>query len=359
MSTFRFRGAAAIFLIFAAAVNFASGWNTHGHRTITYLALDGLTPDMPAWLRERDTAARIADQSNEPDRWRSTRRTAIQHEANPEHYLNIEDLEAFGLTLKALARHRYEYFRVMALARHQHPGRFAPVDGDRDVDKTREWPGFLAHAIAEHHAKLQAAFFSMRVLEIINEPGRALELEQARSNVIYHMGILSHFVGDAAQPLHVTRHHHGWVGDNPAGYTTEYGFHSYIDGRILEIHRLAFDSVRPRTRYYPINAADPWGDVLAYLGRSLAEVEPLYILQKSGDLEKSQGEAFIAARLADGGGMLAALYRSAWTSSEPTERDVSAFVRFAGRPTPTPELDATELRSPAEALEGVGAPLGR
>ena len=22
-------------------------------------------------------------------------------------------------------------------------------------------------------------------------------------------------VGDAAQPLHTTRHHHGWVGDNP------------------------------------------------------------------------------------------------------------------------------------------------
>jgi hypothetical protein len=352
MPTFRIFCSFAVFLILGAAVKPADGWNAHGHRTITYLALDGLTPDMPAWIREPQYTARIADQSNEPDRWRSTRRTAIQHEANPEHYLNVEDLEAFGLTLLDLPRHRYEYFRAMALARHQHPDRFRPVEG-RDEDKTREWPGFLAHAIAEHHAKLQASFFTLRVLEILSEPARALEVEQARSNVIYHMGILSHFVGDAAQPLHVTKHHHGWVGENPAGYTREYGFHSYIDGRILEIHRLSFDTLHRRVRYFAIDDADPWAQILAFIGRSAAEVEPLYILQKTGDLERSPGEAFIAARLADGGAMLAALYRSAWVASVPTDRDVSAFKRFSGRPTPVPDL--TMPRRPAEVPEGAGA----
>jgi hypothetical protein len=342
MPTCGFVRAAAFFLVLALLAGPVSGWDAHGHRTITYLAIDGLSPDMPGWIRQPQFAVRIADQSNEPDRWRSTRRTPIQHEANPEHYINAEDLEFFGLRLQALPRHRYEYVRAMAIARHLHPQRFPSIDSARDQDKTREWPGFLAHAIAEHHAKLQASFFTYRVLSGLNEPRRAHELEQARENIIYHMGILSHFFGDGAQPLHTTRHHHGWVGENPAGYTTEYGFHSYIDGRILDIHRLSFANLRPRIEYFSVDPQDPWQDILEFIGRALAEVEPLYILQKTGDLERAAGERFIAARLNDGGAMLSALYRSAWAASEPTARDASAFVRFAGRPTETPDLTLRE-----------------
>lgn len=320
----------------------AVAWDAHGHRTITYLAIDGLPPDMPSWLREARYAARIADQSNEPDRWRGTRRPAIRHEANPEHYINAEDLEYFGLTLESLPRLRYEYFRAMAIARHEHPGRFPPYDPSSDEDKTREWPGFLPHAIAEHHAKLQASFNSMRILEILNDPARSHELEQARSNVIYHMGVLSHFVGDAAQPLHTTRHHHGWVGENPRGYTTDYGIHAYIDGRILRIHSLDYASLRPRMNYIAVDAQDPWPEILAFIRRSLDEVEPLYAMRKDGSLEQAPGRAFIADRLCDGAAMLSALYRAAWESSEPTEQDVAAFVRFAGRRTEAPDLTRPE-----------------
>jgi len=44
------------------------------------------------------------------------------------------------------------------------------------------------------------------------------------------MDVMGHFVGDGAQPLHVTKHHHGWVGDNPKGYATNTTFHAWIDG---------------------------------------------------------------------------------------------------------------------------------
>jgi hypothetical protein len=337
-----FCGLFAIFGVLFGWSEPAAAWDAHGHRTITYLALDGLSPDMPEWLREHAAAARIADQANEPDRWRGTRRPAIAHEANPEHYINAEDLETFGLTLETIPELRYEYFRAMVRARDSHPERFPPYDQGRDPHKTREWPGFLPHAIAEHHAKLQAAFSTMRVLEILNDPRRRHEVEQARSNVIYHMGVLSHFVGDAAQPLHTTRHHHGWVGDNPHGYTTEYGFHAYIDGRILRIHALGFDELRPEMVYFDIDADDPWPEILAYIRRALDRVEPLYILERDGTLVQEEGKAFIAARLRDGGAMLSALYRAAWTSSEPSESEVSAFVRFAGRPTPVPDLRLRE-----------------
>ena len=31
----------------------AWAWNAHGHRTITYLALDTLPAEVPAWMRDR------------------------------------------------------------------------------------------------------------------------------------------------------------------------------------------------------------------------------------------------------------------------------------------------------------------
>ena len=46
----------------------------------------------------------------------------------------------------------------------------------------------------------------------------------------YVMGVMGHYVGDATQPLHTTKHYNGWVGDNPEGYTTSRKIHSWIDG---------------------------------------------------------------------------------------------------------------------------------
>src|SRR5712672_2343549 len=51
-----------------------------------------------------------------------------------------------------------------------------------------------------------------------------------QENLLYIMGVMGHYVGDASQPLHTTIHHHGWVGDNPQHYTTSRGFHAWIDG---------------------------------------------------------------------------------------------------------------------------------
>jgi hypothetical protein len=57
-------------------------------------------------------------------------------------------------------------------------------------------------------------------------------------------------------------------------------------------------------------------------------VEPLYRLEKSGDLPNASGKALVTERLTDAGAMLSAMYGAAWSSSEPTEREVLAWVRF-------------------------------
>ena len=132
---------------------------------------------------------------------------------------------------------------------------------------------------------------------------------------------------------------HGWVGDNPHGYTTNYGFHSYVDTTVLGIHHLSYESIKAaggcsidRT----VDKNDPWPDVLAHIQRSFDQMRPLYELQKSGDLEKEPGKKLITERLCDGGAMLGAMYAAAWEASAMTDKDVADYLKYEDVSSATP-----------------------
>ncbi len=303
----------------------AAAWNAPGHRTITESALDLLPPEAPQWLQTPRTREQIAFQANEPDRWRGTKLTVLAHENNPDHFLDIELLEGSGLALNTLPPLRYEF--VGALARAEKPPSPEPKRGVNQFAKDEV--GYLPYSIVEHHAKLVASFTTVRILEQLNEPARQAQLDAARANVIREMGQLSHFVGDAGQPLHTTIHHHGWIGANPDGFTTERSFHQYIDGDVVALHGLNVKEIaKVNVPIRPITAATVWAETIALIDRSFAKVRPLYELQKSGELQRAAGHDFIAQRMADSASVLAGLYWEAWQSSAPTEQQVKDFVRF-------------------------------
>lgn len=310
----------------------AHAWDAYGHRLITTVALDGMT-NAPDWIKDPALRATIIDDAVVPDRWRSTHIDQLTHLNNPEHYLDVEDLEPYGLTLKTLPPLRYEYVKQMAVAREKAGDSFKgrPVNAARDTAKVEELPGFVPYAIAEQYAKVRSAFSVIRIMEKLNDPKRAAQLAAARQNAAYNMGLLSHYVGDAAQPLHLTKHHHGWKDANPKGYTTDNGFHSYIDGRVLSLHHIAAADVTPLCDFKAaVEARGPWDSIITYLGTTFTTVEPLYELQKSGDLEKDPGKQFIESRLAAGATMLSALYRAAWDNAAPTDKDIAEFKRYDG-----------------------------
>lgn len=327
------RWAAAVFVIlvwFPVSESFA--WGAHGHRIVTLVALDGLPPEAPLFLRDPVVRQRIAFQSSEPDRWRGSGSVILDHENKLDHYLDVELLDQFGLTLETVPHLRNEYLRAMMIAKHEHPEKIEPYDATKDPDRTKEWPGAALHAIAEHYAKLQSAFNTMRILEEINDSSRDFQLVQARENVIYHMGILSHFVGDCAQPLHTTRHFNGWVGDNPGKYTTSNKFHAYIDTGVLEHHKLTYEMIRSAATFdAKVKAEDPWDDVTAYVRRSLTRVEPVYALERDGKLNGDEGRQFIIERLCDGASMLSAMYWAAYRSAAPTKLQIANFQKFDER----------------------------
>lgn len=322
----RFLGLVSALFVLAAS---AGAWNARGHRMITLLALDGLPADAPAFLRDETTRKRIAFQASEPDRWRGWTVPVLGHENKPDHYIDIDDLPAFDLTLEKLPPLRGEYLRALAIAKHTHPEKAPPYDAARDGERTKEWPGSLPYAIVEHYSKLQAAFWQIRTLEKISDPDRAFQLTQARENAIYHMGMLSHFVGDTAQPLHTTKHFNGWVGANPKGYTTSSQFHAYIDGGAIATHDISYETLKSGMTYeLPVKTGNPWSDVIKWIDESNGQVIPAYELEKSGKLDQAEGKAFIEGRLRRGGEMLGVLYAAAWKSSNPNEKQVADFVMY-------------------------------
>jgi len=324
-------------LVVQFAVGSAWGWGAQVHRTLTQVALHGLPPEAPAWLRAPAAGERAAFESNQPDRWRGWNSLVLKHVNDPDHYLDVERLNQFGLTLTTLPRLRGEYLRVMAVAQVTHPENVAAYNPSQDPARAHEWPGFILHAASEHYARLQAAFNQVRILEQLNDPARRLKLEEARTIALYHLGQLSHFVADIAQPLHTTIHYNGWVGDNPAGYKWRDQFHAYVDEGWAKRHDIDRQSLETHTEYDArVNAADPWDDLLACLQRSHALLEPLYALERDGQLDGEAGMKLLVGQLRDAAATLSALIWAAYTSAEPTQRQIEAWTRYDDSPSSQP-----------------------
>ena len=95
--------------------------------------------------------------------------------------------------------------------------------------------------------------------------------------------------GDCAQPLHVTKHHHGWVGGNPKGYTTNTSFHAWIDGGFFKKtgdvnSAMRIGKIRPATIVdAPWKPEDLFRQLMAYRGETYKKIEPLYESSRKGN----------------------------------------------------------------------------
>jgi hypothetical protein len=311
-------------LMFALAVSafaiHARAWDYEGHHAVNELALASLPSDFGIELTPA-LKTRIAFLAGEPDRWRNTPELALKHVNGPDHYFDLEDIQLLGLTPDTLPPLRYDFVDDLALARAAHPGRFPRIDPDRDADHTRELDGFLPWAITENYDKLESDFSTLKALRQYG--GTPVEIANAEADCVYVMGVMGHFVGDGSQPLHTTKHFNGWVGDNPRGYTTRANFHAWIDGGYfrktggIRVDQLV-GQIQPAARM--ANAADQDGifhDVVNYIVEQNKDVEPLYQMEKDGQLtgvgdKGKEGLPFLDGQLVKAGQMLGNLWLTAW-----------------------------------------------
>ena len=321
-------------------------WDYPGHRIVNQLALASLPADFPAFAREPAAAERIAFLSGEPDRWKSAPDLPLRHENDPDHYLDLEQLGWAGLEAGAVSPLRYEFALQFAAGRAAHPDLFPPVDPAKDADHTREWPGFLPWTITEYFGRLRSAFGYLRAYQ--EGGGTAAEVANAQENIVYLMGVMGHFVGDGAQPLHDTVQHNGWVGPNPHGYMTNPKFHAWIDGGFIAAAGITLQEVAPqarpaqelRTAPNPGEVDAVFDDVMDFLRAQNRRVEPLYQLEKAGGLGADgspgslDGRSFIDEQLLRGGQMLGSVWLTAWRTAPPDAylRGVLARRAAAAKP---------------------------
>ncbi len=341
----------------ALAAPYAVAWDYEGHRLVNQVALAALPPEFPDFVRIPENAERIAFLAGEPDRWRNSPDYPLKQLNELDHYLDIEDLPDAGLDLTQVPPLRLNFAVQYAAARQANLAKFPPVDPAKNLAGTAEWPGFAPWAIAENFGKLRSAFSYLRAYQ---ERGRPEEVANAQANILYIMGVMGHYVGDCAQPLHTTKHHHGWVGENPGGYTTWKGIHSWVDGGFIGVAKVSLETLRPRIGPAGAISLAPRADgrdplfatVIAYLIEQNRKVEPLYALEKAGLLGndnrpiRQEGRDFIEGQLVTGGQMLASIWLTAWRTSFPDTFLLNHLANRAAREKgligPPPQMPANK-----------------
>ena len=318
-------------------------WDYEGHRMVNQLALASLPTNYPAFVRTPAAAERVGFLAGEADRWRNSTNLSAKHASAPDHFLDIDDLPRHGLSPKTVSPFRYDFVAQLKMAREKNPEKFPAIDPTRNSDHTRELVGFLPWTINDYYAKLESAFSYLKTFELYG--GTTEEIANAQQNVIYIMGVMGHFAGDAAQPLHTTKHFNGWIGDNPQRFTTNRTFHSWIDGGFVRRAEIRADELRPRVRTARliwregVADSDVFDESMQFVVEQFALVERLYELDREGQLAPAQGDAtegrlFIARQLLKGAQFLGDLWYSAWKNA-PTDKYLRGEL---ARRTPTGDV---------------------
>ena len=297
------------FVALTAAV--AWSWGGSGHTFISRAGAQTLPPTLPDFVRTQAAIDEIAALGPELDRSKDAGRS---HDADldPGHYADIgDDGKIAGVVdLSALPATLRDYDKALHGANTDQYAQgylpYALIDGWEQIDK--DFAIWRVDRIGERRARTDA-----EKTYFMND--RALR----EALTVRDIGVWSHYVGDASQPLHTTIHYNGW-GDypNPNGYTTSHTLHSRFEGEFVRTHATQAAVIAAMSPPALSNApiADQIG---AYLRRSASNVPKLYDIEKRGgfnDPATPEAIAFVDQRLADGASELRDLITEAYAASD-------------------------------------------
>jgi len=299
LRTLRFASALLTLPLIAVPSSFA--WGNDGHRMINRLAAESLPADLPAFMHTPAAINEIEYLGPEPDRWRSRAEPELVAEQAPDHFIDLEWADLIG---HPLPRQRYLFITDLYAAAITHP--------NMAVNLQPAHVGFQPYITNEVWERLKSALRDYREAEGKHEDTKPIE-----DAILFYTGWLGHYVGDGAQPLHVTINYNGWVGkDNPNGYTTSHDIHWKFESEYVSANIKAADVQPLIAPLRPVG--DEWDDYMAYLRHTATLVEPLYQLDKEHAFDGAgtpQGKQFTEERLAAGAAELRDLIDAAWVKS--------------------------------------------
>ena len=274
-------------------------WGNSGHTWVNQAAAQKIPQSMPSFMRTIAAIARIAYLGPEPDRWRGATEYALNDAQSPDHFISLERLDG----IENLPRGRYGFYKLLYAKR-------AAAKANAD-DYLPENVGLQPYITMEVFERLRAAFREYRAIKKAGQ-----KTDPVEQDIIFYAGWLGHYVADAAQPLHTTVNHDGWVEANPEGYTTQPGIHWRYENDFVNraITLKSFSSLVGPAK----EVADPFSDYQKYLWASHELVTRVYEFDKTKALDGSgspEAVKFTDERLAAGTQMLLDLWYTAWLQS--------------------------------------------
>ncbi len=286
-------------------------WGATGHEWISGIAIEKLPESVPAFVRTQSAIADIAVLGRELDRSKGAGRTH-DSERDPGHWISLaDDGSVVGiLPLADLPDTREQYDTLL-----------------RARGSTQYKAGYLPYAIVDGWQQLRKDFALWRAArkgaETASTAGERAWFEADRELrerlILRDIGVWSHYVGDASQPLHVSVHYEGWGAyPNPNGYTTR-DIDFQFEGEFVRDNLVRSAIAAEVGPYRPCGCSieDRTKELLL---ASLAHVEPLYALEKNGGFARGdrRGIDFANARLAVGATVVRDMIVDAWFASADT-----------------------------------------
>lgn len=286
----------------------ALAWGATGHEWVSGIAIERLPDDVPAFVRTPQAAAEIAVMGRELDRSKGAGETHDK-ERDPGHYVDLtDDGKVDGvLPLDHLPGTREAYDTQL-----------------RAGGYTQYKAGYLPYAIVDGWQQIRKDFAYWRAAvkgaETAASPEEREWFEADRGLreklTLRDVGIWSHYVGDASQPLHVSVHYNGW-GDypNPEDFTTK-KIHAYFEGAFVR-QNLKRDAVAAGVAAYIDCKCSIEEKTRTLLLASLTQVRPLYAIEKGGGFRRGdqRGVEFATGRLALGAQFARDMIMEAWLAS--------------------------------------------
>jgi hypothetical protein len=311
----------------------AFAWGLTGHTLISRAGAASFPTFLPGFVRTDAAIDEIAALGPELDRSKDAGYTH-DRDLDPGHYADIgDDGTIFGIDLTNLPKTREAFDTALRRAgSDEYKAGYLPyalIDGWEQIAKDFAiWRVDDAGAKRSATADDRAWFAADRALR--------------ETLTIRDIGIWSHYVGDASQPLHVTVHFNGW-GDypNPNGYSESKTIHADFESSFVREHA-TYDAVIAHMAAPQPSSAPIATLVATYLAATASHVVPLYELDKHGAFANAAPEAidFTDARLADGAAELRDLVADAWNASGAmkvgyphavTPNDVDSGIAFPTR----------------------------
>ncbi|VTS02596.1 phospholipase C/P1 nuclease family protein [Tuwongella immobilis] len=261
------------------ALGVAPAWWVGGHESIVEAAAMQLPEEMPAFFRNGGKA--LAHFAGDPDRWKNRKAEFLKPIEEPNHYLDLEDLEG-----KDLPKNRFKGMDLM-----------------KELKKDPAKVGMLPYSILEGMDRLTSAFADYR---------RSPENPAIPMKCLVYAGWMAHYTTDTTMPLHTTIHFDGKR--QPDGTILQKGIHAKIDG-FPEKFGITPEEITRGLKAK--NVDDPWNYVRETILASHAKIPQSYDFDvaKAFDNPTPESRKFILERCQAGAQFTMDIWYTAWMRS--------------------------------------------